>query len=141
MPIASGMLKEALEVFGPCLCQAYGQAQAPQLITFRSTADLLDAMREGKAGHVASWQACHAEHARGDHGRQAQHPGNRRPSRMLQRVMLDLMVVDFATRIADRRQVIMASIKRIDHVAITVRGVAQPSSTSSYSTPFTYVPK
>ena len=44
---------------------------------------------------------------------------------MLQRVMLDLMVVDFATRIADRRQVIMASIKRIDHVAIAVRDVAQ----------------
>lgn len=60
---------------------------------------------------------------------------------MLQRVMLDLMVVDFATRIADRREMIMASIKRIDHVAIAVRDVAQPSSTSSYSTPFTYVPK
>ena len=53
-PIAPGKLKEAMEVFGPCLCQAYGQAEAPQLITFLSTADLLDAMREGKEGRFAS---------------------------------------------------------------------------------------
>jgi acyl-CoA synthetase (AMP-forming)/AMP-acid ligase II len=53
-PIAAEKLKEAMEVLGPCLCQAYGQAEAPQLITFLSTRDLLDAIAMGETQRFAS---------------------------------------------------------------------------------------
>lgn len=53
-PIAPDKLREALDVFGPCLCQAYGQAEAPQLITFLSTSDLLQALREGNDKRFSS---------------------------------------------------------------------------------------
>ena len=33
-PVAPDKLKEAVEVFGPCVCQSYGQTEAPMLVTF-----------------------------------------------------------------------------------------------------------
>lgn len=33
-PVAPDKLKEAVEVFGPCVCQSYGQTEAPMLMTF-----------------------------------------------------------------------------------------------------------
>jgi fatty-acyl-CoA synthase len=33
-PVAPGKLKEAIEIFGPCVCQSYGQTEAPMLVTF-----------------------------------------------------------------------------------------------------------
>jgi acyl-CoA synthetase (AMP-forming)/AMP-acid ligase II len=42
-PVAPDKLAEAVEVFGPCLCQYYGQVEAPMVATFLSPADVLDA--------------------------------------------------------------------------------------------------
>lgn len=33
-PVSPDKLKQAVEVFGPCLCQSYGQTEAPMLLTF-----------------------------------------------------------------------------------------------------------
>ena len=40
-PIAPAKLREAMDAFGPCMCQSFGQAEAPMLLTFLSTHDLL----------------------------------------------------------------------------------------------------
>lgn len=45
-PVAPEKFKEAVSVFGPVLCQCYGQAEAPQFLTFLSTHELL-ALGEG----------------------------------------------------------------------------------------------
>jgi fatty-acyl-CoA synthase len=33
-PVSPDRLKEAVEIFGPCICQSYGQTEAPMLMTF-----------------------------------------------------------------------------------------------------------
>ena len=33
-PVSPDKLKQGVEVFGPCLCQSYGQTEAPMLLTF-----------------------------------------------------------------------------------------------------------
>src|SRR5271156_3511625 len=33
-PVSPDKLKEGVEIFGPCLCQSYGQTEAPMLLTF-----------------------------------------------------------------------------------------------------------
>jgi len=33
-PVSPDKLKQAVEVFGPCVCQSYGQTEAPMLMTF-----------------------------------------------------------------------------------------------------------
>ena len=33
-PVAPDKLKRAVEVFGPCMCQSYGQTEAPMILTF-----------------------------------------------------------------------------------------------------------
>lgn len=53
-PVAPSKLQEALEVFGPCVCQSFGQAEAPMLLTFLSTRDLLQADRNAKVDRFAS---------------------------------------------------------------------------------------
>ena len=53
-PIAPARLREALEVFGPCLCQSFGQAEAPMLLTFLSTRDLLEADPNAEVDRFAS---------------------------------------------------------------------------------------
>lgn len=40
-PIAPEKFQEAMKVFGPVMCQAYGQAEAPMFMSFLSTFDLL----------------------------------------------------------------------------------------------------
>ncbi|MES3000783.1 MAG: AMP-binding protein [Pseudomonadota bacterium] len=45
-PIAPDKLREALDVFGDALCQAYGQAEAPMFLTFLSNQDLRGAVVE-----------------------------------------------------------------------------------------------
>jgi len=40
-PISPAKLREAMAVFGPVVCQCYGQAEAPMFLTFLSTRDLL----------------------------------------------------------------------------------------------------
>jgi acyl-CoA synthetase (AMP-forming)/AMP-acid ligase II len=50
-PISPAKLREAMEVFGPVVCQCYGQAEAPMFLTFLSTHDLL-------AGPSDRWASC-----------------------------------------------------------------------------------
>jgi acyl-CoA synthetase (AMP-forming)/AMP-acid ligase II len=54
-PIAPAKLKEAMEVFGPVICQSFGQAEAPMFITFLSTHDLLTSPPENWPG---LWASC-----------------------------------------------------------------------------------
>ncbi|MCG3190449.1 MAG: Long-chain-fatty-acid--CoA ligase [Burkholderiaceae bacterium] len=42
-PVAPAKFREAMEVFGPVMCQSFGQAEAPMFLTFLSTRDLLNA--------------------------------------------------------------------------------------------------
>jgi len=42
-PVAPEKLKQAVEVFGPCVCQSYGQTEAPMLVTFLDSATVADA--------------------------------------------------------------------------------------------------
>lgn len=54
-PVAPNKFREAMDVFGPVLCQSYGQAEAPMFVTFLSTQDLLgDPAREASA----RWASC-----------------------------------------------------------------------------------
>jgi acyl-CoA synthetase (AMP-forming)/AMP-acid ligase II len=45
-PVSPAKLREALEVFGPVMCQTYGQTEVPQFATFLSSRDLLEARRD-----------------------------------------------------------------------------------------------
>lgn len=52
-PVAPAKFKEAMDVFGPVMCQSFGQAEAPMFMTFLSTRDLLE------AGEGADrWSSC-----------------------------------------------------------------------------------
>jgi acyl-CoA synthetase (AMP-forming)/AMP-acid ligase II len=42
-PVAPAKFREAMEVFGPVMCQSFGQAEAPMFLTFLATRDLLEA--------------------------------------------------------------------------------------------------
>lgn len=53
-PIAPDKLREAMDVFGPVMCQSFGQAEAPMFITFLSTRDLLASLPVQGAGRWAS---------------------------------------------------------------------------------------
>lgn len=53
-PIAPDKLREAMQVFGPVVCQSYGQAEAPIFLTFLSTRDLIAAKVGGRADRWAS---------------------------------------------------------------------------------------
>src|SRR5208282_5047208 len=33
-PVSPDKLKQGVEIFGPCMCQSYGQTEAPMLLTF-----------------------------------------------------------------------------------------------------------
>ena len=50
-PVSPGKLAEAIDVFGPCMCQCYGQAEAPMLITFLPADDLVAAVRDENLSH------------------------------------------------------------------------------------------
>lgn len=41
-PIAPDKMRAAMQVFGPVMCQAYGQAEAPMFMSFLSSNDLLE---------------------------------------------------------------------------------------------------
>ncbi|MGE4369652.1 MAG: class I adenylate-forming enzyme family protein [Burkholderiaceae bacterium] len=42
-PVAPAKFREAMDIFGPVVCQSFGQAEAPMFLTFLSTRDLLNA--------------------------------------------------------------------------------------------------
>ena len=53
-PVAPGKLREAVEVFGPCVCQSYGQTEAPMLMTFLDSATLAAAAAGDHPERLAS---------------------------------------------------------------------------------------
>jgi acyl-CoA synthetase (AMP-forming)/AMP-acid ligase II len=50
-PVSPDKLAEAVEIFGPCMCQCYGQVETPMLITYLSPAELAAAAREPALHH------------------------------------------------------------------------------------------
>ena len=50
-PVAPDKLAEAVELFGPCMCQCYGQVEAPMLITYLPPEELAAAVREPSLRH------------------------------------------------------------------------------------------
>ncbi|MGD9604083.1 MAG: AMP-binding protein [Gammaproteobacteria bacterium] len=50
-PVAPDKLAEAVDVFGPCMCQCYGQVEAPMLITYLPPEELAEAVREPALRH------------------------------------------------------------------------------------------
>jgi acyl-CoA synthetase (AMP-forming)/AMP-acid ligase II len=52
-PVAPAKFQEAMDVFGPVMCQSFGQAEAPMFLTFLATRDLLRA----PAG-ADRWSSC-----------------------------------------------------------------------------------
>lgn len=50
-PVAPDKLAEAIDIFGPCMCQCYGQVEAPMLITYLPQADLVEALGNERLRH------------------------------------------------------------------------------------------
>ncbi|MGD0074048.1 MAG: AMP-binding protein [Candidatus Binataceae bacterium] len=46
-PVSADKLKEAVDVFGPCMCEVFGQAEAPALLTALSPAEVAAAAAPG----------------------------------------------------------------------------------------------
>ncbi|HYE52558.1 MAG TPA: AMP-binding protein [Azospirillaceae bacterium] len=53
-PMSVEKLREAMAVFGPVMCQTYGQAEAPMVCTVLSREDHAEALRTGLTGRLAS---------------------------------------------------------------------------------------
>ncbi|MCC5859949.1 MAG: AMP-binding protein [Ectothiorhodospiraceae bacterium] len=51
-PVSSEKLREAVAAFGPVVCQAFGQAEAPFFLTFLSTEDHRRAIENPDIGHL-----------------------------------------------------------------------------------------
>jgi len=50
-PVSSDKLKEAVEVFGPCICQAFGQSESPGFLTWMSPQQLAEAATDPDKEH------------------------------------------------------------------------------------------
>jgi acyl-CoA synthetase (AMP-forming)/AMP-acid ligase II len=50
-PVSPDKLAEAVDVFGPCMCQCYGQVEAPMLITYLPPAEIAAAVRTPDLRH------------------------------------------------------------------------------------------
>ncbi|WP_426528832.1 class I adenylate-forming enzyme family protein [Bradyrhizobium sp. McL0615] len=53
-PVAPQKLREALRVFGPAMCQSFGQTEAPQLCTFLSPKEVQSADPDGHSNRLSS---------------------------------------------------------------------------------------
>jgi acyl-CoA synthetase (AMP-forming)/AMP-acid ligase II len=53
-PVSPDKLKQAVEVFGPCVCQSYGQTEAPMLMTFFDCQTLAAAAAGERSERLAS---------------------------------------------------------------------------------------
>jgi fatty-acyl-CoA synthase len=53
-PVSPDKLKEAVEVFGPCVCQSYGQTEAPMYMTWLDPATLAAAAAGDQPGRLRS---------------------------------------------------------------------------------------
>ena len=52
-PVSPDKLKQGVEVFGPCLCQSYGQTEAPMLLTFLDARTVAAAAAGDHPGTIA----------------------------------------------------------------------------------------
>ena len=50
-PVAPEKIREAIEVFGPCLCQSYGQSEAPGFLTWMAPELFAEAAADPKLAH------------------------------------------------------------------------------------------
>lgn len=50
-PVAPEKFKEAVEVFGPCMCQTYGQAESPAFLTWLTPSQVTQAARDKTFAH------------------------------------------------------------------------------------------
>jgi len=53
-PVSPDKLKRGIEIFGPCVCQSYGQTEAPMLLTFLDAKTLAAAARGDHPERLAS---------------------------------------------------------------------------------------
>jgi fatty-acyl-CoA synthase len=53
-PVSPDKLKKGVEVFGPCMCQSYGQTEAPMLLTFLDTPTVAAAVADDHPERLAS---------------------------------------------------------------------------------------
>jgi acyl-CoA synthetase (AMP-forming)/AMP-acid ligase II len=53
-PVAPEKLARGVEVFGPCLAQSWGQAEAPFILTYLSPEDIAGALKEERRERLAS---------------------------------------------------------------------------------------
>ncbi len=57
-PVAADKLKQGLDIFGPCLCQSFGQAESPVILTWNSPATIAAA---GAGKHPERLHSCGKE--------------------------------------------------------------------------------
>ena len=57
-PVAADKLKQGLEIFGPCLCQSFGQAESPVILTWNSPETIAAA---GAGDHPERLHSCGIE--------------------------------------------------------------------------------
>lgn len=57
-PVAADKLKQGLEIFGPCLCQSFGQAESPVILTWNDPVTIAAA---GAGIHPERLQSCGKE--------------------------------------------------------------------------------
>jgi len=50
-PVSSDKMKEAVKVFGPCICQAFGQSESPAFLTWMSPQQLAEAATDPAKEH------------------------------------------------------------------------------------------
>lgn len=53
-PVSPEKLRRAVEIFGPCLCQAYGQVESPMIVTWLSPEDVAAAAAGDRPERLAS---------------------------------------------------------------------------------------
>lgn len=47
-PVSPDKIKLGMDVFGPCICQCWGQTEAPMILTWMDPSDFHDAMKSGR---------------------------------------------------------------------------------------------
>ncbi len=51
-PVSPDKLREAVEIFGPCMCQCYGQVEVPMLVTYLPPEELARAATDPARAHL-----------------------------------------------------------------------------------------
>lgn len=53
-PVSPEKLRQAVETFGPCMCQCYGQVECPMIVTWLPPEDVAEAAQQGNLERLAS---------------------------------------------------------------------------------------